>query len=254
MKQIALAILAASLPVVLAAQQAPATNAMPGTTSVPATPRPPRVAYYIDPTILDATILIPAPPAVDSPANQADLAEVHRVEEARTPAQADAAKADDEEEDIFVYKNVFGPGFNAQALPITAALNAHIKNEQSVVGNQVKKTFQRPRPYQIDPSLHPVCKVETNRDSYPSGHGLTGYLSAFTLAEIAPERKEEILARADEYAHNRVVCGVHYQSDVEASRRISYVVFGYMMATPRFQKELEQVREEMRKAGLITTK
>jgi acid phosphatase (class A) len=96
-----------------------------------------------------------------------------------------------------------------------------------------------------------VCKVKTTHDSYPSGHALTGYISAFVLAEIAPEKKEEILARAAEYAHNRVVCGVHYQSDVEASRKASYLVAGYMMATPRFQKELEQVREEMRRAGVI---
>ena len=62
------------------------------------------------------------------------------------------------------------------------------------------------------------------------------------------------MARADEYAHSRVVCLVHYQSDVETSRRVSYVVFGSMMATPGFQKELEQVREEMRKTGLLATK
>ena len=242
-KQISLVFLVASLPAVLWAQQAtPAPGA--------AAPKAPRTAYYIDSTILDPTILVPAPPAVDSPANQADLAEVHRAEQARTPAQVAAAIADEKEEDLFVYKTVFGPGFSAQALPYTAALSAHIKIEQSVVGNQIKNTFQRPRPYQTDATLHPVCKVDTKHDSYPSGHGLTGYLSAFTLAEIAPEKKEEILARADEYAHNRVICGVHYQSDVDASRKISYVIFGYMMATPRFQKELEQAREEMRKAGL----
>jgi acid phosphatase (class A) len=248
LKQFSLSCLIAFVPAVLVAQQSPAP-----TPATPAT-RPPRTAYYIDPTLVDLTALLPAPPAVDSAANNADLADVHRVEQARTPVQAAAAKADEDEEDLFVYKNVFGPGFNAEALPITAALNAHIKNEQSVVGNILKKTFQRPRPYQIDSTLHPVCKVETTHDSYPSGHGLTGYISAFVLAEIAPEKKEEILARADEYAHNRVVCGVHYQSDVEASRKASYIVVGYMMATPRFQKELEQVREEMRKAGLIANK
>jgi acid phosphatase (class A) len=80
---------------------------------------------------------------------------------------------------------------------------------------------------------------------------LTGYLEAFTLAEIAPEKRAEILARADDYAHSRLVCGVHYPSDVEASRTVAYAVFGYMLATPRFQRDLAVAREEMRaKLGL----
>ena len=246
-KHFSLSCIVALLPAVLVAQQQ-----SPVPTSTAPASKPPRTAYYVDPTLLDLTAFLPAPPAVGSTANNADLAEVHRVEQSRTASQAAIAKADEDEEDLFIYKNVFGPAFNAQALPLTSLLNDHIKNEQSVVGNILKKTFQRPRPYQIDPTLHPVCKVATTHDSYPSGHGLTGYISAFVLVEIAPDKKEQILARADEYAHNRVVCGVHYQSDVEASRRVSYLVVGYMMATPRFQKELEQVREEMRTAGLIS--
>jgi acid phosphatase (class A) len=95
-----------------------------------------------------------------------------------------------------------------------------VKNEQSVVGNQLKRYYQRPRPYQTDTTLHPVCGLKTEHDSYPSGHGMTGYLEAFTLAEIVPEKRTEILTRADDYARSRLVCGVHYPSDTEASRRI----------------------------------
>jgi acid phosphatase (class A) len=99
--------------------------------------------------------------------------------------------------------------------------------------------------------MHPVCALKTEHDSYPSGHGLTGYLEVFTLANIVPERRTEILARADDYARNRLVCGVRYASDVEASRGVAYVVFGYMLATPRFQRDLAAAREEMRaKVGL----
>jgi acid phosphatase (class A) len=244
-KKFWIALLTVSFSAALTAQQ------MGSPAETGAAPKAPRVAYYIDSTVLNANVLLSAPPAAGSATAQADLAEVHRAEQVRTPAQAITAKADEDEENIFAFKTVFGPGFNAQALPVTAALGAHVKNEEGVVAGQLKALFERPRPYQIDSSLHPVCKVETTHDSYPSGHAFVGYLSAFTLAEIAPEKKDAILARADEYAHNRVVCGVHYPSDVEASRRASYVVFGYMMATPRFQKDLAEAREEMRKAGLL---
>ena len=223
-------------------------QAQQATTDKPAatTPRPVRTAYYIDAMVLDTALLLPAPPAVHSPETLAELAELHRIEQARTPEQVAKAKADEEEEDMFAFKTVFGPGFKAEDLPVTAALGMHVKNEQSVVGGQLKRAYQRPRPYQTDPTLHPVCAMKTEPDSYPSGHGLTGYLEAFTLAEIVPEKRAEILARADDYAHNRLVCGVHYPSDIEASRRIAYAVFGYMLATPRFQHDLLEAREEMR--------
>jgi acid phosphatase (class A) len=206
---------------------------------------PPRVAYYIDATVLDLADLIPNPPAVDSAANKAELAELHRIEAARTPDQVAAAKADEDDEDLFLYRSVLGAGFNPDALPITAELGEHVNNEQSIAGGALKPVFQRVRPYKTDPTLHPVCALTELANSYPSGHALTGYLEGLTLAEIVPEKRTEILARADEFAHNRLVCGVHYPSDVEASRRVAYIVFGYMMATPRFQRDLAAAKAEM---------
>jgi acid phosphatase (class A) len=206
---------------------------------------PPKVAYYFDATVLDLADLIPNPPTVDSAANKAELTELHRIEAARTPAQVAAAKADEDDEDLFLYRTVLGPGFNADALPITAELGVHVKNEQSVAGGALKAVFARPRPYKTDPALHPVCALTDLPNSYPSGHALTGYLEGLTLAELVPAKRSEILARADDFAHNRLVCGVHYPSDVEASRRVAYIVFGYMMATPRFQRDLAAARAEM---------
>lgn len=220
-----------------------------------ATPKPAKTAYYLDSSVLDVEVFLPKPPAVGSAANKSELAELHRIEQARTPEQIAKAKADEDEEDMFAFKTVFGSNFTADALPMTAALGAHVKNEQSVVGGQLKRYYRRPRPYQTDITLHPVCELKTEHDSYPSGHGLTGYLEAFTLAEIVPEKRTEILARADDYAYNRLVCGVHYPGDVEASRKVAYAVFGYMLATPRFQRDLAAAREEMRaKLGLAGNK
>jgi acid phosphatase (class A) len=210
-----------------------------------------KAAYYIDPAVLDLPALLPDPPASDSSIGKAELAELHKIEATRTSQQVAAARADENEEDIFAYKTVFGAGFDPQSLPLTTELSTHVKNEQSVAGSSLKAIFARPRPYQSDKTLHPVCAVTEAPNSYPSGHALTGYLEALTLAEMAPEKREQILLRADDYAHNRLVCGVHYPSDLEAGRRVAYVVFGYMMATPKFQHDLAAARVELRaKLGL----
>jgi acid phosphatase (class A) len=191
--------------------------------------------------------MIPAPPADNSETAKAEFAELHRIQDARTPEQVKTAQADDAEEDIFVYRTVLGPSFNAQALPLTAALSAHVHGDEPVASNSLKERFARPRPYQVDATLHPVCKVTTQHNAYPSGHAVSGYMLALALAQMVPEKSAEILQRADDYAHNRLVCGVHAASDLEASRRIAYAVFGSMLDEPRFQKELAAARAETRK-------
>src|ERR1039458_2720537 len=175
-----------------------------------------QAAYYYDPIALNLVVLVPAPPAVDSAANKAELAELHRIEQARPPEQVAAAKRDEDDKDMFAFKTVLGTDFNPEALPLTAALGEHVKNEQSVAGAQLKADFPRVRPYNEDKTLHPVCAVTDAVNSYPSGHALTGYLEAFTLVEMAPEKRGAILERADEYAHNRLVCGGQYPSDIRS--------------------------------------
>lgn len=207
-----------------------------------------RVATYLHVDRLPLAAIVPAPPADGSEITKAEFAELHRIQEARTPEQVKAAQADDAEEDIFIYKTVLGADFNAQSLPLTTALSAHVHGDEPIATNPLKDIFQRPRPYQVDATLHPVCKLTTQHNSYPSGHTLSGYLLAFTLVQMVPEKRAEILERADNYAHNRLVCGVHTASDLEASRRIAYAVFGSMMQEPRFQQDLAAARAETRHA------
>lgn len=205
-----------------------------------------RSPYYIGTKSLDLGVLLPDPPPVDSAANREELRQLHQLESTRTPQAIAQAQADDREEDMFVFQSVLGSWFSPEKLPITAALGGHVKNEQSAVGSVLKKSFERPRPFQVDSTLNPVCSTKDTHDSYPSGHALTGYLEALTLTELLPDRRIQLLARADEYAHNREVCGVHYPSDVEASRRAAYAIFGFMLATPNFQQDLAAAREEIR--------
>jgi acid phosphatase (class A) len=208
-------------------------------------------AYYVDPRPLHLDLIVSPPPARGSATTAAELTELHRIEAARTPVQITQAQADDHEEDIFVFKSVLGSGFTAEALPLTASLSAHVRKDESAASNPLKNIYRRPRPYQVDSTLHPVCQLNPEPTSYPSGHSLSGYLLAFTLVQLVPEKRQQIFDRADEYVHNRLICGVHYASDTEASRRVAYAIFGSMVASPNFQRDLAAAREETRrKLGL----
>jgi acid phosphatase (class A) len=92
-----------------------------------------------------------------------------------------------------------------------------------------------------------------NDDSYPSGHSSIGWAWALTLAEIAPERADALLARGFAYGQSRVICGVHWQSDVEAGRVVGASTVSRLHADPVFAAQLAGARKEIesaRAAGL----
>lgn len=168
------------------------------------------------------------------------------MQSSRTSAQIKAAQRDDREESIFAIGSVLGPRFVASSLPLTATLSQHLREESAVVNPPLKLAFNRPRPFVADATVIPVCaRAATN--SYPSGHTMVGYLEAFALTQMLPEKTDLILQRAHEYAHNRVICGVHYPSDLEASRIIAAALFGALAVSPRFKEELAAAKAEVRK-------
>ena len=205
-----------------------------------------RTSRYLPGPALDLHTLVAGPPAAGSAEAKADLAEVLKVQRSRTPAQVKAAQRDDRDESIFAFATVLGPRFRAEDLPLTAALSAHLREESGVVNPGLKTAFHRPRPFRALASVHPVC-AQTASDSYPSGHAMVGYLEGFALTEMLPERAGEILARAQEFARNRVVCGVHYPSDTEASRTIALALFGALLSSASMQAELAAARVEVEK-------
>ena len=234
-----LCIIALLVPGLLLAQ-APATPA----------PKPQRKPIFVSVDQVYAPGILPTPPANDSWKTLEELAELHRIEQTRTPAEIKHAQEDDAEESIFSFADVMGPKFTKENLPLTALLSSHVKNDEGIIVNPGKNTFKRPRPYHLDATLHPVCKTTTNREDYgyPSGHGTTGFLEALTLVQMVPEKRDAILARADDYAHSREVCGAHYASDEAASKTLAYAMMGVMMVNPQFKAELAAAKAELRAA------
>jgi acid phosphatase (class A) len=207
-----------------------------------------RKAIFVSAEQLDTAGILINPPAKNSDETKAELAELHRLQETRSPAQVLRAQNDDSEEDIFIFKNVLGDRFSREGLPMTALLSDHVHNDESIILNPAKAFFQRPRPYHFDATIKPVCKIKEDKTdyAYPSGHGTTGYLEGLVLTLIVPEKRDAILARADDYAHNRLICGVHYPSDIVASKQVAYAAIGLIMNNPQFKQELAAARAETR--------
>ena len=85
--------------------------------------------------------------------------------------------------------------------------------------------------------------------SYPSGHSTYGATTGFLLAAMMPEKRGAIYARINDYAHSRMVAGVHFRSDVEAGKLYGTAIAAALFAKPGFQAEFEEARICVRKAA-----
>jgi acid phosphatase (class A) len=201
---------------------------------------------FLPPEALDISLVLPAPPAADSPAAKAELAEVRHIQAEASPARKEQAKADIQE-DAFVFANVLGPKFTKENLPAAAAFLARLRKAEGEFVNPAKKIFNRPRPPVVDPEIVPCDKL-TGSPAYPSGHATSGYLLAIVLAQAVPEKREALFLRADDYAYSRLVCGMHYPSDLEAGKISASVIAAALLANSAFEAEFAPAKAEIRTA------
>ena len=196
---------------------------------------------------VDLAALLPPPPAAGSQAARRDLDGVLAVQAHRTPAEIAAAQAD-RLHNVFRFADVFGALFTPQQLPRTAAYFARVAAWDKGEVKAVKAFWRHPRPVLVSHAVHPLSQEQPDDWSYPSGHATLGYTEAVLLANMVPERRAAIFARADLYAHHRIVMGVHYPSDVEAGRLAGTVLGGRLLDDPVWQADYAAARAELRKA------
>ncbi|HBH6890424.1 phosphatase PAP2 family protein [Serratia bockelmannii] len=193
---------------------------------------------------VDLTHILPPPPANDSAQTQRELREVLDMQQKRTPEMASQAKAD-AEENVWVYSNVMGPKFNAEALPAVSAFFDRIVATEAAVVDPAKDFWKRPRPHMLDSRIEPIVKRSS---SWPSGHTTLGTLMGITLANMVPEKRAAIMTRAWQYGDNRVVAGIHYPSDIEMGRIAGSVISQQLSQQQDFQQQYRQARDELRQA------
>ncbi len=201
---------------------------------------------------LDLAAVLPPPPAAGSLAEQHELQTVLGVQANRTPADEAAARADTEHS-VFRFADVFGSSFDAAKLPHTAAFFVRLASFDKAAVKPVKNYWHHPRPPVVSAQVKPLAEEKADDWSYPSGHATLGYSEAVLLANMVPERRAAIFARADLYALHRVVMGVHFPSDVEAGRLAGTVIGAELLHDPDWQADYEAARAELRASLKLPT-
>jgi acid phosphatase (class A) len=202
---------------------------------------------YSDNKEINLLMLLPPPPANDSAQMKSELGEILTIQVTRTKAMEERAVAD-ATQNVWRFADVVdSPKFNAAALPKVAAFFDRIARTKSAVNDPAKDGWKRLRPHLYSELVKPVVPLETN-GSYPSGHAILGTLMGIELANMLPEQRAQIMARAWEYGRNRVVGGIHYTSDIEMGRISGTVIAQTISTHPDFKQEFEAAKAELRAA------
>ena len=189
---------------------------------------------------VDLRAVIPPPPAPGSSEDAADEAELEKTFHERTPAEIErAAKEDDDS--VFSFITILGPGFNASALPETKSLFKKVTADVKPLLKEAKTIFARPRT-----TIGGKKTTGTEDDfGYPSGHAVRAVLWAGLLADAFPGKKDALMAQAEQMGRNRVILGFHYPEDVRAGRLLGAALAEAFRKSRTFQNKWKDVQAEL---------
>lgn len=200
---------------------------------------------YLEPSQVDLVHILAPPPAPSSADGKADLDAVLAAQQARTPVDVKAAQADDETT-VFRFADVMGANFTPENLSFAAVFFKEVWADANQAIGSAKDHFNRPRPAVEDKRVMPVLNAASA--SFPSGAATFAYTMAILLADMVPEKAPAIFARAGQYAHNRVVAGVHYPTDIEGGRIAGAVIDNVLLHDQGFLADFAKARAEVRHA------
>jgi acid phosphatase (class A) len=229
-------------------QEAPA----PSTAEAMLSRLPP--GYLARANLPDSLALLPPPPAQGSAAMRRDEEAREAAAKLRgTPrwdrATSDAVLGFPQAPDTF--SCAMGMPLGPETTPKLYRLMGKMLIDVGLSTYGAKNRYRRTRPFVVHegPTCAPGDEATLRKDgSYPSGHSAAGWSWGLALAEVNPERADAILQRARDFGESRIVCNVHWRSDVDAGRVIAAATVARLHADPAFRADLDAARTEVASA------
>ena len=195
--------------------------------------------------------IMPEPPAFDSPEFAADAVRYNWGKEQRQdPVRVTQAIADAEWDDhtklYGLWKEAFGLEISAENTPEIWTLLETSLATTDPMRKETKAHYKRQRPFERYDDSMPSGEEEELRGegSYPSGHSLRGWGISLLLAQIAPQRADQVFKRGWDYCNSRVIVGAHWQSDVDNSRTAASIGFCALQGSEAFIAQMKKAQNE----------
>lgn len=210
---------------------------------------------YLNPKQLpDSLALLPPPPAPGSAQAAADLETFKSTRSLRdTPRWALATQDANLKFPAAArtFECALGMPISQEATPHLNMLLRRTLLDAGLATYAAKDKYNRQRPFVVEKSATctPAEEPMLSKDgSYPSGHASLGWAWALVLVQAAPQNMNALLQRGYAFGQSRVVCGVHWQSDVDAGRLVGAATVARLQSDEAFRAQLALARDEISQA------
>jgi acid phosphatase (class A) len=214
----------------------------------------PDLYYLEDSQVANSMELLPPPPEAGSIMFLYDEACYKWGKLQRNTPRGDQAMQDarvDGDGIPLAFSEAFGIDITKEATPEIHKLVLNMREDAGDLATRhAKEHYMRIRPFAFynEETCNPEQQKELSTNgSYPSGHASIGWATALVLAEINTDRQNEILKRGFEMGQSRVICGYHFQSDVDAARIVASAVVARLHADSAFMAQLKRAKDEFAK-------
>jgi len=145
------------------------------------------------------------------------------------------------------YSCAAGMALDPATDPAVFHLLRRMVEDSEAMEQHAKAIYKRPRPFVENggPMCTPNDRSILTSYSYPSGHSTFSWTAGMIMAQLIPDHATSLMNRARSYGESRVVCGVHYESDVQAGRVVASALFSVLQTNPQFRADLESARVEL---------
>lgn len=215
--------------------------------------KPAQTPYLTDETAPDTLAILPPPPGGHSAGENVDRAVFNTTRALVGTPRWELATSDVAEGAAALLENfscVLGRRLDARRVPTLITLLDRTRLDIARAVRAPKRHYRRLRPFVGNDA--PICVARDSHladsFSYPSGHATQGWAYALIMATLLPEKATALLVRGRLYGESRVVCGVHWQSDVVAARTNASSVVAVLMGHAGFRADLDKARAELKTA------
>lgn len=208
------------------------------------------VGYLTAATMPNAIATIPPAPKEGETRNTLDWEIFRKTRALEGSDRWKLAQADDGYRPSDLLKDfscAVGVQLTPENSPSLATILARTTVDAGMAAEAAKQLYRRTRPFMHNPGNICIARtpgLEASFD-YPSGHGSLGWIAGLVVAQLAPEKASEALARGRAFGESRVVCGLHNMSAIEASRTNAAGVFAAVQASPDYREALAKAKAEL---------
>jgi hypothetical protein len=200
-------------------------------------------AGLLTPDAFEAKRYLPPPPGPEQ--TKLEMQELRDIASRSSAEDRAIAKHDAEDETADIFNAAIG--LDLKTMPETFKLLTMVGDEEEDDTKEAKAYFHRDRPYAAELSIKTCTKVKPGKaaNSYPSGHSTRAFAMGEVLAALMPTKSQAILARSSEFAAHRLVCGVHYRSDIVAGQQYGTILALKLMENSDFKQQMAVAAREL---------